>query len=275
MGKPTPEHCDGLARLQAVVHDLRGPGGCPWDREQTHQSLISNMIEEAYEAVEALRSGDPEHMKEELGDVLLQVVLHSEIASETQAFDLQDVAHAIAGKLIRRHPHVYSDSAADTTEDVLVQWDAIKRQEKGGAPKPYLHGIGRGLPALARAAKVSKKAAKVGFDWPDSAGVLAKIREELAEVEAEAPGSPARAEEIGDLLFAVANLARKEGLDPEILCAAANDKFVARFAAMEDRLRAAGKGLDSAGLDEMETAWGQSKRSTPSPPSSPTVPRPG
>lgn len=276
MGKPIPDHCDGLARLQAVVHDLRSPGGCPWDQEQTHQSLVSNMLEEAYEAVEALRSGNPAHMKEELGDVLLQVVLHAEIASESQAFDLQDVAHAIAEKLVRRHPHVYGDSAADTTEAVLTQWDAIKRQEKGGAPLPYLQGVGQGLPALARAAKVSKKAAKVGFDWPDSAGVLAKIREELAEVEAESPGSPARAEEIGDLLFAVANLARKEGLDPEILCAAANDKFVARFAAMEARLAAAGKPLGTVGLDAMEEAWIQSK-APPAPPSGtpPTLPIPG
>ena len=121
-----------------MVHDLRSPGGCPWDREQTHRSLTTNMIEEAYEAVEALLSGDSEHMKEELGDVLLQVALHAEIASETQAFDLQDVAHGIAEKLIRRHPHVYGASVAATTEAVLSQWEAIKREEKGGAPRPLL-----------------------------------------------------------------------------------------------------------------------------------------
>ena len=259
MGKPIPEQCDGLARLQAVVHDLRSPGGCPWDREQTHQSLTSNMIEEAYEAVEALRSGQPDPMKEELGDVLLQVVLHAEIASESQAFDLQDVAHGIAEKLIRRHPHVYGESTAATTDAVLTQWDAIKRQEQGGATRPHLHRVGQGLPALARAAKLSKKAAAVGFDWPDSAGVVEKIREELAEIEAEAPGSSNRAEEIGDLLFAVANLARKEGLDPEILCAAANDKFVTRFAAMEAHLAAEGTPLGTATLDTMESAWGRVK----------------
>jgi len=263
MGKPIPDQCDGLARLQAVVHDLRGPGGCPWDREQTHQSLTSNMIEEAFEAVEALRHGDPEHMKEELGDVLLQVVLHAEIASESRAFDLQDVAHAIAEKLIRRHPHVYGESAAATTEAVLTQWDAIKREERGGAPQPFLHGVGRGLPALARAAKISKKAAKVGFDWPDSAGVLAKIREEVSEVEAEPPGSDRRAEEIGDLLFAVANLARKEGFDPEILCAAANEKFLRRFSAMENQLAADGIPLASAGLEVMDAAWVRTKEADP------------
>jgi MazG family protein len=255
MGKLIPDQCDGLARLQAVVHDLRSPEGCPWDREQTHTSLTSNMLEEAYEAVEALRAGDPEHMKEELGDVLLQIFLHAEIASETQKFDLQDIAHGIAEKLIRRHPHVYGDSEAATTEAVLTQWEAIKQTEKGRGPRMFLHGVGQGLPALARAAKLSKKAAQIGFDWPDSAGVIDKIREELAEVEAEHLGSEARAEEIGDLLFAVASLARKEGLDPEVLCAAANDKFSARFHAMEAHLAATGQPLGTASLDEMEAAW--------------------
>jgi MazG family protein len=259
MGKPIPDHCDGLARLQAVVHDLRSPDGCPWDREQSHQSLVPHLIEEAYEAVEALLSGNPDHMKEELGDVLLQVVLHAEIAGESQAFDLQDIAHAIAEKLIRRHPHVYGDSTAETTAAVLTQWNAIKRGEKGGAPEPSLHGIGRALPALARAAKVSKKAASFGFDWPDSQGIIAKIREELAEVEAETPGTPARAEEIGDLLLTVASLARKEGLDPEVLCAAATDKFISRFSAMEVRLATAGTPLGTAGPDAMEAAWELSK----------------
>lgn len=259
MGKPIPEQCDGLVRLQAVVHDLRSPGGCPWDLEQTHASLLPNLLEEAYEAVEALRSGDAEHMKEELGDLLLQVVMHAEIGSETGAFDLQDIAHAICAKLIRRHPHVYGESEVVTTEAVLSQWDAIKHQEKGGAVRPYLHGVGNGLPALARAAKISKKAAKVGFDWPDAAGVLDKIREELLEVEREAAGSPERAQEIGDLLFAVANLARKEGFDPEVLCAAANEKFVARFGAMEQALADGPQQLGKAELAVMEAAWQAAK----------------
>jgi len=259
MSKPIPDQCDGMARLQAVVHDLRSPGGCPWDREQTHESLATNMLEEAYEAVEAVRVGDPAHLREELGDVLLQVVLHAEIASERQAFDFQDVAHAMAEKLIRRHPHVYGESGAATTEAVLTQWEVIKQQERGGVPRRLLEGVGTGLPALARAAKLSKKAAGVGFDWPDSDGVLAKIREELAEIEAEPAGSAARAQEIGDLLFAVANLARKEGHDPEVLCAAANEKFVARFAAMTERLADDGRRLGEASLEEMEAAWVRSK----------------
>ncbi len=259
MPKPIPDHCDGIARLQAVVHDLRAPGGCPWDIEQTHVSLLPNLIEEAYEAADALCSGDRDHMVEELGDLLLQVFMHSEIGSETQAFDLQDVAHGIAEKLVRRHPHVYGDSSVSTTDGVLSQWDAIKATEKGGKKAAFLENIGKGLPALTRAAKLQKKAAKVGFDWPDAAGVIEKIREELAEVEAEAPGSPERADEIGDLLFAVANLARKEGLEPELLCAQANEKFVRRFTAMEADLSAAGQTLDAANLDEMESAWQRQK----------------
>jgi nucleoside triphosphate diphosphatase len=258
--KRPPDAADGLARLQAVVHDLRSPGGCPWDIEQTHATLLPSLIEEAYEAAEALRSGDAAHMREELGDLLLQVFMHAEIASESRAFDLQSIAHAIADKLIRRHPHVYGSSGAATTEAVLNQWDAIKDSEKGGAPKPYLEGVGTGLPALARAAKLSKKAAKVGFDWPDTGGIIEKIREELAEVERECAGSAARAAEIGDLLFAVANLARKEGFDPEILCAAANEKFVTRFGTMERALAGGPQKLGQAGLAEMEAAWQAAKR---------------
>lgn len=238
-----------------MVHDLRAPGGCPWDREQTHESLLPNLIEEAYEAVEALRGDDVSAMREELGDLLLQVVIHAEIGNERDAFDLQEIAHGIADKLVRRHPHVYAGSAAATSAAVLTQWDAIKQEEKGGAPESPLSSAGKGLPALARAAKIQRKAARVGFDWPDSAGVIDKIREELAEVEKESPGSRKRAAEIGDLLFAAANLARKEGFDPEILCAAANEKFVARFGAMERKLAATGQKVGETSLEEMEAAW--------------------
>jgi XTP/dITP diphosphohydrolase/tetrapyrrole methylase family protein/MazG family protein len=200
-------------------------------------------------------------MCEELGDLLLQVVLHAEIASETDAFDLNRIAHGISEKLIRRHPHVYGDSAVDDTAGVLRQWDEIKKAEKGSVPAPFLHGIPRALPSLTRAAKLQKKAAKVGFDWPDATGVIDKIREETVEVEeALASSDPAAiAEEIGDLLFSVANLARKLDLDPEVLLATANDKFLHRFTAMEQRLAASGKSLPSATLDEMETEWQAAK----------------
>ncbi len=246
-----------MSRLRRIVHDLRSPGGCPWDQEQTHVSLLPNLIEEAYEVLEAIQNGDTEHMCEEFGDLLLQVVLHSEIASGSGVFDLDRVAHGISEKLIRRHPHVYASSSVSDTAGVLAQWDEIKRAEKGNLPQRCLDGISRALPSLQRAVKLQKKAAKVGFDWPDAAGVVAKVREELAETEeAIASGeSTAVAEEVGDLLFTVANLARKLKLDPEVLLASANAKFVERFHAMEDRLSRDGLTLAAASSDEMEAAW--------------------
>ena len=259
MAKTPPSDCDGLLRLQKVVHDLRSPGGCPWDQEQTHKSLLPNLIEEAYEVLEAIQNDDAEHMCEELGDLLLQVVLHGEIASETGAFDLDRIAHGIAEKLIRRHPHVYGDSTVGDTAGVLAQWDEIKKAEKGGAPRGLLEGVSAALPSLSRAAKLQKKAAKVGFDWPDAAGVLDKIDEEMAEVREALAGEDAAAvaEEVGDLLFSVANLARKLKLDPEVLLATANDKFVNRFTKMEHGL---GKPLVTASLDEMEAGWQAAKK---------------
>ncbi|MCB1098512.1 MAG: nucleoside triphosphate pyrophosphohydrolase [Verrucomicrobiae bacterium] len=257
-----PDHTDGIERLKAVVHDLRSPGGCPWDIEQTHESLVTNLIEEAYEAVDAIRSGDKAHMREELGDLLLQVVMHSEIASETETFDLDGVAHEVSEKLIRRHPHVYGESNASTTEGVLAQWDEIKKLEKGSRNQSLLDGVGKGLPALSRAAKLQKKVGKVGFDWPDAVGVIAKIREELDEVVEALDANEDRQryeEEIGDLLFSVANLARKLGSDPEALLSATNDKFIGRFGAVERALEASGKTPESATLDEMEAAWQAAK----------------
>lgn len=251
-----------LDRLRAIMHRLRAPGGCPWDAEQTHESLLTNLIEEAYEAVDAIRSGDTGHMREELGDLLLQVVFHSELAQEAGNFDLDEVARAISDKLVHRHPHVFASSDAATTDAVLVQWDAIKRAEKGDHEKPYLHGVGKGLPALPRAAKLQKKAAKVGFDWPDVAGVVDKIREELVEVEEAIEGGSVRTieEEMGDLLFSVVNLIRHRGSDPDVLMAAANAKFERRFARMEEMLREQGVSLEAASLESMENAWQTAKQ---------------
>jgi ATP diphosphatase len=259
--KSAPSHSNGLEKLKAVVHDLRSPRGCPWDQEQTHESLVSNMIEEAYEAVEAIQSGDKEHLREELGDVLLQVVLHAEIASEIDAFDLDAVAHEVSEKLIRRHPHVYGSSDTDTSEAVLAQWDAIKRAEKGDRKEPYLARVGTGLPALSQAAKIQKKAAKIGFDWPDTQGPMEKIREETEEVSHELEGTDAArlSEEIGDLLFAVVNLARKSGIDPEAALASCNQKFVRRFGKVESALEAEQISLDEASLGQMEAAWQHAK----------------
>jgi len=256
-----PDDAAQLARLRAIMHRLRAPGGCPWDAEQTHASLVPNLIEETYETVDTIRRGDMEHLREELGDLLLQVIFHSELAEEAGRFHLDDVARGIADKLVRRHPHVFASSGADTSEAVLKQWDEIKRAEKGHQREPYLHGVGKGLPAILRAAKLQKKAAKTGFDWPDEAGVLDKIREELDELAAamETGNAAAVDEELADLMFSVVNLARFRGTDPELLMEAANRKFEHRFAAMEQRLADQGIDLATAGLEAMEAAWQECK----------------
>jgi MazG family protein len=253
---------DALANLRAVVHRLRAPGGCPWDQEQTHESLIPHVLEEAYEVADAIRSGNPNLMCEELGDLLLQAVLHAEIASETGAFDLDQMAKGLTEKLIRRHPHVFGESSAETSAAVLEQWDAIKRVEKGHQHEGFLHGVGSGLPGLMRAQKLQKKAARVGFDWPEMGPVIGKVREELAEVEeALASGESARVEEeIGDLFFSVVNLARKAGVQAEAVMAAANEKFMRRFHAMQARLEQNGTTLEDAGLEVMDAVWDEVKR---------------
>jgi MazG family protein len=257
----SPENGKQLARLRAIMHRLRAPGGCPWDAEQTHESLVTNLIEEAYETVDTIQRGDHEHLKEELGDLLLQVVFHSELAEETGRFNLDDVARGISDKLVRRHPHVFAQSEAATSDAVLTQWDEIKRAEKGDEAEPYLHGVGKGLPALLRAAKLQKKAAKVGFDWPDQAGVIAKLHEELDELQSAiaADDDAATNEELGDLLFSVVNLARFRKLDPEVLMAAANTKFENRFALMENALKQRGLDLTAATPDQMESEWQNAK----------------
>ncbi|MCX6856348.1 MAG: nucleoside triphosphate pyrophosphohydrolase [Verrucomicrobia bacterium] len=252
-----------MTRLRYIVHRLRAPGGCPWDMEQTHETLIPHVLEEAYEVVDAIKSGNPELICEELGDLLLQPVLHAEIASSQGTFDLDQMAHVLSDKLIRRHPHVFGEQSTITTDAVLTQWDAIKRQEKGTQSEGHLHGVGNGLPALMRGQKLQKKAARVGFDWPDAVPVFAKIREEAAELEeAVAAGqTAAMEEELGDLLFSVVNLARKLGIESEAALAAANEKFIRRFHAVEAEIIASGKKLGEATLAEMDAAWDAAKKS--------------
>jgi len=230
--------------------------------EQTHETLIPHVLEEAYEVVDAIRSGDATHMCEELGDLLLQPILHAEIAAGAGSFDLDQMATGLTEKLIRRHPHVFGETSADTSAAVLNQWDAIKRQEKGTQKEGHLHGVGNGLPALMRGQKLQKKAARVGFDWPDAKPVFAKIREEAAELEeAVASGqTTAIEEELGDLLFSVVNLARKLGVESEAAMAAANEKFVRRFHAVETALTEQGKKLGEATLEEMDAAWDACKK---------------
>ncbi len=252
-----------IERLKAIVHRLRAPEGCPWDAEQTHQSLVPNLIEEAYEVVDAIRREDYTHLKEELGDLLLQVVFHAELAEEAQRHDLEDVARVVCEKLVRRHPHVFAKSEVSDTKGVLTQWEEIKRKEKGeGDDLPYLHKVGEGLPALLAANKIQKKAAKVGFDWENSDGVIDKIKEELSEVEAELESgdNAALEEEIGDLLFSVVNLSRKLKKDPELLLHEANVKFISRFNEMEALLSEGELDLKQASLEQMERSWNTAKK---------------
>ncbi|MGX7707613.1 nucleoside triphosphate pyrophosphohydrolase [Methylobacterium sp. Gmos1] len=255
-----------IARLLGIMARLRDPeGGCPWDLAQSHASIVPYTIEEAYEVAEAVESGDPEELRDELGDLLFQVVFQARIAEEAGTFAFDDVATAIADKMVRRHPHIFGEAKDLDEAAVNAQWAAIKAQEraaKGPAPDGTLAGVPLALPALARAEKISRKAAAVGFDWPDAAEVIAKVREETDEV-AQAlagEGPEAVAEEIGDLLFSVANLARHAGVDPEEALRRANLKFQRRFAAMEAEVTKDGRPLPEAGLAAMEAAWVAVKR---------------
>ena len=269
----TSETKTPLDRLLAIMAHLRDPlNGCEWDRAQDFASIGPYTIEEAYEVAAAIRGGNRDEIIDELGDLLLQPVFHAEIASGAAegGFDLDDIAGAICEKLIRRHPHVFGESSADTPEAVLTQWEAIKAAEKEGSnpvgpevKEGYLiKKSNEGLPALMAADKIQRKAATVGFDWPNLPPVMAKVREELDEVvEAVASGSETRmAEEIGDLLFAVVNLARKAGHEAELLLAEANAKFVRRLRAVEDDLRHGGSSLSEASMVEMDAAWERVKK---------------
>lgn len=260
-----------IARLIEIMAALRDPEtGCAWDVRQTFATIAPYTIEEAHEVAEAIGRNDMEDLREELGDLLLQVVFHARMAEEAGDFDFGGVVEAITQKLIRRHPHVFGDARALSPEAIKRIWDEIKQAEKaerrarrGGEATPgLLDDAPAGLPALARADKLTRKAATVGFDWPDAAQVVAKVREELAEVEeAAAGGDPERiADEIGDLLFAAANLARHHGVDPETALRGANEKFMRRFRAIEASLARVGRNPADASLDEMEAIWIEAKQ---------------
>ncbi|MDR3405622.1 MAG: nucleoside triphosphate pyrophosphohydrolase [Chthoniobacter sp.] len=254
-----------IQQLCAIVARLRAPDGCPWDREQTHASLRAGLIEEAYEVVEAINTNDDANLREELGDLLLQPIFHAQIAAEEGRFNFDDVARSIVEKLLRRHPHVFGEDRCANSAEVLRKWDDIKRTEKGDQGEKAtsaLDGISGGLPALMRAEKVQKKAARVGFDWSEVAPVVAKIREELAEVEAEvaAGAAPKIEEEIGDLLFSVVNLARKLKVDGETALQSATDKFSTRFRKVEALARERGIALDKLSLADLDVLWDEVKR---------------
>ena len=251
-----------------LIARLRGPGGCPWDREQTHESLKPMTIEEAYEVLEAIDRGDDEHLAGELGDLLLQVVFHAQIAAEAGRFTVSDVIERVAAKMVRRHPHVFGGAKADTPGQVLRSWEAIKQAEqaeKAGAraDASMLDSVGAGLPAVMEAFQMTTKVSRVGFDWPSIPAVLEKLEEELVELR-EVAGSAATdhrrvAEELGDLLFAAVNVARLIGADPESALKSANRKFRRRFAFIEQALSRRGRTPAEATLEEMEALWEEAK----------------
>lgn len=244
--------------LRKIVAQLRAPGGCPWDREQTHSALRRDLIEEAYEVVNAIDREDDANLREELGDLLLQVVMHSQIAAEDGRFVFDDVARGISEKLIRRHPHVFGEKRLDGVEEVLTQWDEIKRREKGAAAARLLEDA-PALPAAMRAQKVQVRAARTGFDWADIGSVLSKVREELIEVEAELDNPNRLQEEIGDLLFSVVNLSRKAGVDAELALQDSTSKFIRRFHRMEDTAKVRKEDFSSLDAGEMNALWEQVK----------------
>ena len=246
--------------LAEIVRILRAPGGYPWDREQDHKSIRRDLLEEAYEVAEAIDEGSPEHLKEELGDLLLQVVMHARMEQEAGRFDLDGVADGICKKLIYRHPHVFGDVAVSGTGEVLSNWEALKRKEKGQATNTdALEAVARALPALWRAEKVQKKARKAGFDWPDVSGALDKLSEELEELKTAAAEGTNVAEELGDLLFSAVNAARFLKVDPEDALNGATDKFIGRFRKVEAQAAAQGKAMEDMGLEELDALWERAK----------------
>lgn len=248
---------DDLLRIMEI---LRAPDGCMWDREQDHQSIRRNFIEETYEVCEAIDEQDADHLKEELGDVLLQVVFHTQMEKEKGVFDIGDVADGVCKKLIFRHPHIFGTVKVGSSEEILENWDALKRVEKHQeTDTSALDSVARSLPGLIRAEKLQKKAAKVGFDWENVQGAFDKVSEEADELRRAMDGDGDAGEELGDLLFAVVNVARHLKVDPERALEKTCNKFISRFASMERQARDAGKTLSGLPLDELDALWERAK----------------
>ncbi len=257
-----------IQKLVEVMRRLRDPnGGCPWDLEQNFKTIAPYTLEETYEVVEAIEQDDPKAIKEELGDLLFQIVFHARIASEAGLFDLDQIAETVADKMVERHPHVFGDRNANTAEAVLTNWEADKAAKREaqakaeGRPVSALDGVSAALPGLTRAIKLQKRAARTGFDWADAKDIIAKIHEEIAELEAEMnSGKDAQEDELGDVFFALANLARRLDIDPETALRRTNRKFERRFREIEKRLAAQGRKLEDSSLEEMEAIWVAIKR---------------
>ena len=247
--------------LKNVISALRGPGGCPWDAEQTHQSIRRNFLEEAYEAVEAIDEDDASHLCEELGDVLMQVVFHSDIENDAGRFNLDDVADMTVKKLIARHPHVFADVEVSGSNEVIDNWDVIKRVEKNQETvADSLSAVAKSLPGLWRAEKLQKKAAKAGFDWPDISGATDKLYEEFDELIQAAQTGGDTEEELGDLLFSAVNVARFLNVDPEVALGRSCDKFIKRFQLLEEAALGQGRAIEDMTLDELDKLYDAAKK---------------
>jgi len=244
-----------IDELIEIMDRLLGPGGCPWDREQTHESLVRYLIEESYEVVEAIKEADMNKLKEELGDLLLQVVFHCALAEREGHFAFADVAGAVSRKMVERHPHVFAGMDLKTSEDVINNWEGFKKKE---GKKRLLEGIPVMLPALMRAIKIQEKAARVGFDWPQVEGAVEKFKEEIDEL-IQASDEEELKEEMGDVFFALVNVARMKNIDPEEALQACNDKFVRRFNYIEEQLKRRGKDFKDATLKELDLIWEEAK----------------
>ncbi len=257
---------EAFDNLTETIWRLRQPDGCPWDRVQTHESIAGNMVEEAYEALDCIEQGDPDHLCEELGDVLMQVMLHAQIAADEGRFTIEDVVRGLDEKLVRRHPHVFGASSAEDAGEVLGIWDKVKRDERearssgvGERPEGLLDSVPKAFPALMQAQKVSKRAAKAGFEWDTVEDVWDQVASERDEFEREEPGSAERELEFGDMLFALVNVARKEGIDAEAALRASTAKFRRRWAAVEEAAREAHASVEELSTAELNRLWDEVK----------------
>ncbi|MDQ6595394.1 nucleoside triphosphate pyrophosphohydrolase [Bacillus salipaludis] len=252
-----------FSKLRDIIAELRGPNGCPWDKEQTHESLKKYLIEESYEVIEAIDEEDFDHLIEELGDVLLQVLLHAQIGEDEGYFSIDDVIEGISAKMVRRHPHVFGNVKAENSKEVLQNWQEIKKQEKGEQPDSILSGVSKSIPNLIRAYELQKKAAKVGFDWQDIAPAFEKVKEELQEFEDELNGKDKELKlakrEFGDLLFAFVNVARFLDIHPEEALFETNEKFIRRFRFIEEKVKESGKSFEEFTLEELDLFWDEAK----------------
>ena len=255
---PDKDSPDSFAELKEIIARLRGPDGCPWDKKQTHASLSPYLVEECYEVLQALEDGTPQKLCEELGDLLLQIMLHAWIAAEAGQFDIEDVVRGISNKLIHRHPHVFGSQKVQDADEVALNWQALKREEREEG-ESLLAGVPEQMPALSYSQSIQRRVAGVGFDWEKVEEIIDKLAEEVAEIK-QAPDQQERAKEFGDLLFTLANVARRLDIDLEMSLRSANQRFCRRFACMEEICRERGLNLASMSLDEQNALWEEAKR---------------